>query len=88
MRVIWSGDWRSLTEGQWVALLLILVQRLDLLDQVVRWEVLQLVGRLGVAEDHDEGPVEKLAAVDFDLVCERVPRELRDVSLQIEDVQA
>ena len=48
------------TEGQWVALLLELVQRLDLIDQVVRGEVVQLVGRLSIAEDYDERAIEEL----------------------------
>jgi hypothetical protein len=37
----------------------------------------QFVGWLGVAEDHHQGPIEELGAVDFDLVGEGVARELR-----------
>ena len=38
---------------------------------------MQLVGWLSVAEDHHEGAIEELGAVDFDLIGEGVARELR-----------
>ena len=41
---------------------------------------MQFIRRLGVAEDHDEWPVEELGAVDFDLVGEGVSWELCYVS--------
>lgn len=71
---------RSLTEWKGVALLLKLIEWLDLVDQVLRREVVQLVGWLSVTEHHDQGSVKKLRTVDFNLICEGVPRELSDVT--------
>ena len=48
---------------------------------------MQLVRGLRVAEDDDEGPVKELRAVDLYLIGKCVPRELRDVSLQVQYVQ-
>ena len=49
---------------------------------------MELVRRLSVAKDNDEGPIEKLRAVDLDLVCEGVPRELSNVPFQVQNVKA
>ena len=49
---------------------------------------MQLVRWLCVAENDYKRSVEELGAVDFDLVGEGVARELRDVALQVQNVQA
>ena len=76
------------TKGQRVALLLNLIQRLYFVDKVIRREVVQLVWRLRVAEDHYEGAVEELGAINFDLVGKCVSWELCDVSFEVQNVQA
>ena len=75
------------TEGQRVALLLQLVQWFYLVDQVVWWEVVQLVRRLGITKDYYEWSVEELRAVNFDLIGKCVSRELCYVSLEVENMQ-
>lgn len=77
-----------LTKGQRVTFLFDLIEWLDLFNQKVRREVVQFVRRLGIAKDHDKGPVEEFGAINFDLVCERVPGELLNVSFQVENVKA
>lgn len=47
---------------------------------------MELVRWLGIAENHYKGSVEELGAVDLDLVGEGVPRELRDVTFEVENV--
>ena len=76
------------TEGQWVTLLLHLIQWLYLVNQVVRWEVVQLVRRLSVAEHYYERTIEELRAVDFDLIGECVSWELCYVSFEIQNMKA
>ena len=49
---------------------------------------MQFIWRLGIAENDDQGPIEELRAVDFDLVGKGVSRELCNVSLQVQNVQA
>lgn len=78
---------KKLTKWQRVALLFQLVQWFNLIYEVIGRKVVQLIRRLCVAEDNYEGPVEKLRAVDFDLICERVAGELCNVSLQVQNVQ-
>ena len=60
-----------------------LVQRLNLIDQVIRWEVVQLVWRLSVAEDDYQGTVKELGAVNFNLVGKCVSWELCYVSFEV-----
>ena len=50
--------------------------------------MVELVGWLRVAEDHHEGTIEEFRAVYFDLIGECVARELSDVALQVQNVQA
>lgn len=78
---------KKLTKWQRVALLFEFVEWFDLIYKVIGWKVVQFIRRLCVTEHNNEGPVEKLRAVDFDLICERVSWELCNVSLQVENVQ-
>ena len=65
-----------------------LVERINLLEKI-RWrEVMQPVGRVGIAKHNHKWPVEELGAVYFYLVGIRVSRELRAVSFEIQDVEA
>lgn len=64
------------------------VQGRDLLVEVLRREVVQSVGRVGVAESDHEGPVEVGLAEDFKLVCKLVSLEVGSVRLLIQNVEA
>ena len=49
---------------------------------------MQLVGRLGVAKYDDQGPVEELRTVNFDLIGESVSWKLCYVSFEVQYMQA
>ncbi len=71
-----------LTEGKWVYFLFLLVEGLDAVQEKVRREIVQLVGRVVFAVSDDKRAVEVSGAVDLERVGVRVARELGAVALQ------
>ena len=65
-----------------------LIEGLYLVKQEARREVVQPVGRIRVAKDNHEGPVEVSAAVDLQLVGEGVSGEFVVLTLQKKNVEA
>jgi len=77
----------SLTEGQRVDFLFLLVERLDLIEEEIRFEVVEFVGRAGFAVAKSERTIEISGAEDFKGVCVSIPGEFSSITFQEENMQ-
>lgn len=69
------------TVGQGIILLLLLIQRVNYIEQVAGWEVMQAIGWVRVSEHDDQRPVEVGRAVHLKLISERISLEFIAVAL-------
>jgi hypothetical protein len=76
------------TVRQWVVLLLLFIQRVNYIQQVARWEVMQSIRWVRVPEHDDQWAVEVRGTIHFELIGKCVALELVAIALQEEDVQA